>query len=200
MDGFDIFHPFDARAVAAAEPGLAVLAAATRGILVGNTRALWPRFIAAVAADPTLAADPDPLDRYAERALARFPRVYFAHRAYDGAYLPFQRLAAAAGLGTLSATHLVIHPIYGPWFALRAVILDDEAPPPLVAAPRACTCGEPCTAAFARAAAAPADWCAWLAVRDACPIGRAWRYDDTQLAYHYTKDRRLLCPPNCTTS
>jgi methylmalonic aciduria homocystinuria type C protein len=36
------------------------------------------------------------------------------------------------------------------------------------------------------------EWSNWVAVRDACPVGRAERYDDAQVRYHYTKDRRIL--------
>jgi hypothetical protein len=35
-------------------------------------------------------------------------------------------------------------------------------------------------------------WHAWLAVRDACPVGRAHRYDDDQLRYHYAGERDAL--------
>jgi len=72
--GFDLAHTFDA-ALAARAPGLAVLGGSPRvGILVGNTRALWPPFQAALHADPALAGDPDPLDRYCEQVLtAGFP-------------------------------------------------------------------------------------------------------------------------------
>lgn len=191
--GFDLAHAFDA-AAAAREPGLGLLAGedgARRGILVGNTRAMWPRFTAALAA-PALAADPHPLERYTEEAIgAAFPgaRVYFGHRRYGGAFLPLQRLAVAAGLGVLAPSHLVIHPIYGPWFALRAVIVADGAPPtppPPIAPP--CRCGAACAEALAaaRAAEGPDAWRAWLAVRDACTL-RAYRYDEEQIRYHYTR-------------
>lgn len=197
--GLDIAHPFDAAEIAR-EPGLAALGAHGRlGILVGNTRALWPRFLAARRADPELAAARDPLERYVEAALARAcagradVRVFFGHRRYAGAFLPFQRLAVAAGLGALAPTHLVIHPIYGPWFALRAVIVGPGEPPSApAAAALPCTCGAPCSDAIARATASGSTWRDWLAVRDACPIGRDWRYDDAQLRYHYTKDPAAL--------
>ena len=39
--------------------------------LVGNTRALWPRFVGAYAADASLQDAADPLDTYVERALRR---------------------------------------------------------------------------------------------------------------------------------
>jgi methylmalonic aciduria homocystinuria type C protein len=199
--GLDLVHAFDARAVATL-PGLAGLGTG-RGLLVGNTRALWPRFVAAYRADPTLRAAAEPLDAYVERAVraAASPtaRLRFGHLPdAAGAYLPLQRMAAAIGLGALSPTHLVIHPSFGPWIALRAVILDDaEVGPPIVAAAPPCACGDPCRRAFEVARQATGDdaWRAWLAVRDACPIGRAARYGEAQLRYHYTKDRSILDAP-----
>jgi methylmalonic aciduria homocystinuria type C protein len=190
--GFDVAQPFDA-AAAAREPGLELLGTGV-GIVVGNSRALWPKLLAARAADPALADDP--VDTYTEQTIARVApgaRAYFAHRRYAGAFVPFQRLAVAAGLGTLSPTHMVVHPVLGPWFGLRAaLIFDGERAPAPAPPPSTCTCGAPCLDAFARACETPRDWRGWLAVRDACPLGRAHRYGDDQLAYHYTKDPRFL--------
>jgi len=190
--GFDLAHPFDA-AAAAREPGLELLAepAAPLGILIGNTRALWPRFTAALAG-AELAADPHPLQRYTEETIdAAFPgaRIYYSLRRYRGAFLPFQRLAVATGLGALAPSQLVIHPTYGPWFALRAVILTQGTPPPArppIAQP--CRCGPACAEALAnaRTAAGPEPWRAWLAVRDACSL-REHRYGEDQIRYHYTR-------------
>src|SRR5215468_4901293 len=184
--GFDLAHTFDA-AAAAREPGLAVLAGPERlGILIGNTRALWPRFQDALR-DPALAAERDPLDRYSERAIdAAFPgaRIYYAHRHYGGAFVPLQHLAVAVGLGALAPNRLVIHPVYGPWFALRAAIVLDGTPPPgapPIAQP--CRCDTACTTVLERAQRST-DWRDWLAVRDACSL-RNWRYDDAQIAFHY---------------
>ena len=195
--GFDLAHAFDA-AAAAREPGLELLAGghdARLGILIGNTRALWPRFAAALAA-PELAADPHPLQRYTEETIeAAFPgarAIYHGHRRYGGAFLPLQRLAVATGLGALAPSHLVIHPIYGPWFALRAVIVAPGPPPtpptPTPPIEQPCRCGAACAAALAeaRAAAGPQAWRAWLAVRDACTL-RDHRYGEDQIRYHYTR-------------
>jgi len=186
--GFDLVHRFDT-ALAARERGLERLGGAERlGLLVGNTRALWPRFVAAMR-DPALAGAPDPLERYTEATVAAaFPnaRIYYGHQRYDGVFLPLQRLAVATGLGALAPTQLVIHPIYGPWFALRAVVVLAGEPPPAqppIAQP--CQCDETCTGAM-EAALGSAHWRAWLAVRDACAL-RAWRYSDEQIEYHYTK-------------
>jgi methylmalonic aciduria homocystinuria type C protein len=202
--GLDLVHPF-AVLQAWREPGLECLSDPTEGdaqpklgLLVGNTRGLWPRFAAAIAADPDLAVAADPIDRYAEQiiepvAAALGGRAWFAHRRYDGRYLPFQRLAVVAGVAALSPSQLLIHPIYGPWFALRAVIVCDGEPPFAAPVTRPCECAaHGCVAAFERASARPDDWHAWVAVRDACPVGREHRYGDPQIAYHYSKDRRFL--------
>lgn len=183
--GFDVVHPFDAPQ-AAREPGLERLDGAQRlGLLVANTRALWPRFTA--AAESTN----DPLDRYTERTIdAGFPgaRVYYGHRRYDGAFLPLQRLAVVTGLGALAANHLVIHPVYGPWFALRAVIVVDGEPVAHAPIAQPCRCGVECAETLHSAIAGAGDWRAWLAVRDACSL-RAWRYSEDQIRYHYTSAR-----------
>lgn len=179
--GFDLAHAFDARA-AAAEPGWERLAGGPPvGTLIGNTRALWPRFLAARRDEP------DPLDRYTERSLTEaYPgaTIYFAHQRYDDAFLPFSRLAVRTGLGALAPSHLVIHPIYGPWIALRALVLHDGVPPPArlpIAQP--CRCDAACSAAF-DAARTTTDGRAWLAVRDACSL-RTHRYGDEQIEFHY---------------
>lgn len=194
--GLDLVHAFDA-AAAAREPGLAMLADPARrlGLIVGNTSALWPRFLAAWRADRELAADPHPLDRYCARAIERAftgEPVWLAHVAYDGAFVPIQRLADLVGLAYLAPTHLSIHPTYGPWFALRAIILLHGDPPLHRArAVPPCRCAAACTSALERAMSSK-DPESWIAVRDACPIGRDHRYSDDQLLYHYTKDRALL--------
>jgi methylmalonic aciduria homocystinuria type C protein len=189
--GLDITHAFDPALVASLAP---MLSANRRALLVGNTRALWEPFMAAIASDRELAASADPLERYVEAAIARaFPDapVWFSHRRYDGAFVPFQRLAVATGLGVLAPTQLVIHPLYGPWFALRAIVLVDGEPPAPPASPAVTCCTGDCGARL-EIAVGSRDWRAWLAVRDACNVGRAYRYSEQQITYHYTKNRTLL--------
>ena len=58
-------------------------------------------------------------------------------------------------------------------------------------------CTHACTPAFRRALTADPwltsePWWLWLAVRDACPLGREHRYGEDQIVYHYVKDRSLL--------
>jgi len=183
--GFDIAHAFDA-AAAAREPGLALLAGDERlGILIGNTRALWPPFTEAMR-DPALAAERDPLERYTERCIdAAFSGapIYYGHRRYGRAFLPLQHIAVATGLGALAPSRLVIHPVWGPWFALRAVVVVAGDPPPRAPIAQPCCCDASCGEALARAQRST-DWRDWLSVRDSCSL-RAWRYSDDQIRFHY---------------
>ena len=205
--GFDLIAGFavDGWNASAPEHALPDLGRARAlGVVIGNTGALWPRLCQALAADPALASDPDPLDRYTERtledavaSLGVAAAIRFAHRA---PYPPIQRIAAHAGLVHLQPSHLCVHPVHGPWIAMRAVIvLDAEGPaeaPTTTAAP--CDCARGCLPAFERAAALgwnpdhEPTWRAWVAIRDACPVGRDRRYPDAQIRYHYGKDRDAL--------
>jgi methylmalonic aciduria homocystinuria type C protein len=177
-------------------------------LLIGNTRALWPRFMAHIAACESLAADP--LDAFVEarvrEALAGMPplrrAVYWAH---GRPAQPFQRLAELSGLASLSPSHLSVHRDHGPWLALRAVVIVDSEPPtePDRVEREPCAgCEKPCLAPFdhalTRSPGAPTSQDIarhardWIAVRDACPVGRGARYGEQQLLYHYTGDTRVL--------
>jgi methylmalonic aciduria homocystinuria type C protein len=182
------------------------------GVLIGNTRALWRCFRDAVRADPRTIEQDHPLDRYVAAAtLGALGQV--AHRwEVRWAYEPpprrvaMQRLAHVSGLAYLSPSHFNVHVVYGPWIALRAaVVIDTDGPagaPP--SPPNPCPdCERDCMPRFRQAAGVAESvprghavieerWRAWLAVRDACPVGRAHRYGDEQIRYHYTKDQEIL--------
>lgn len=202
---------------AAVEPALALPdlgRPSALGVLVANGEAMWPRFVAALRAEPARVDDAHPLERWVEErvreALAPLgPRweVRFAHEP-PPRRVAIQRLAHLAGLARLSSAHLSVHPIRGPWIALRAVaVIDvdgpDDPPPP---APDVCAgCERRCVPLLEAAVAASAGemardpdaalartWRAWVAVRDACPHGREHRYSEPHLEYGYRKDRALL--------
>lgn len=198
-----------------------------QGLLIGSSRRLWGQFLGALRADSGLAEQPHPLDAY---AVALVELSTEPLRGLDGEAtsvwtgyshvlrpcpLPMTRLADWCGLGRLGPAGLVVHPEYGPWIALRAVVLvrseETILPPPL--GPHPCLgCSAPCAEQARRArglAAArphrdvqlplgpvlpqlshPARQ--WLAVRDVCPLGTAYRYSPAQISYHYDKDRSQL--------
>jgi cyanocobalamin reductase (cyanide-eliminating) / alkylcobalamin dealkylase len=180
-------------------------------VVIGNTRALWPKFLAALRAEPALLTGPHPLYRYTERAIsqacAALPqplRLRWSHAGGEG-LVAMQRLAQVAGLAYLSESQLSVHAEYGPWIGLRAAVSlalpGPAGPPPQL--PHPCgSCAGQCRPAFERALAAASaalsaadieqNWALWLACRDACPTGRDHRYDDAQIRYHYLKNRQQL--------
>jgi methylmalonic aciduria homocystinuria type C protein len=178
-------------------------------VLVGNTRALWAPFVAWLRAAPARADGAHPLDTYVREALdvavacAALPVTQRVLPTEAGAP-DFVGLAVSAGLLWRSPGGLGVHPVYGPWVALRALLVlsvpSDAAAPPI--APPACppcshcptACG-PAFAALPRPASEAdfrANWRAWAAARAACPTGAAFQYGEDQLVYHYTHDRARL--------
>jgi epoxyqueuosine reductase QueG len=95
-------------------------------------------------------ADPHPLDSHCEShvreaadRLARagwktIPLFYWEKRvgnaegASPGRFADFMRLAQEAGLGSPSRLGLLIHPEYGPWLGIRALLVTERelTPPP----------------------------------------------------------------------
>jgi methylmalonic aciduria homocystinuria type C protein len=186
--------------------------ACSLGVLVGNTRALWPRFLDALRADPRRLDEGNPLDGFVASAVLRAletvahrSEVRFAHDP-PPRRVAMQWLAHVCGLVYLSASYFNVHAVYGPWIALRAaIVIDSDGPeggPPDT--PNPCPdCKTDCMPRFRQVAgdgsagtqgheAISLNWRAWLAVRDACPVGRPCRYSDEQIRYHYSKDRNVL--------
>ncbi len=177
-------------------------------LVVGNTRALWPCFAEALRSRPERLDASHPLDDYVVETLTEaLATVELRHQVHHGhhraeKHIALQRIAHAAGLAELGPAHLCVHPEHGPWIALRAVIvfdieaselgIDDSAPE--FPASHCQGCAAPCVSALDRALAAQNDpgKLAWLAIRDACPVGRTSRYDADQIRYHYAKDRAVL--------
>jgi hypothetical protein len=170
------------------------------GILIGNTRALWEPFCGALRAQPRLCRAPHPLEQYTEQrvsaavaALGLRHDVRFAHE-LGPRLVAMQRLAVLSGLAWLSPSQLCIHPTYGPWISLRAVVvLPLPAPPaaPLLAAP--CACDQVCASSAKRVAAEadhPDSWRSHLALRMSCAVGQAHAFSEEQSRYHYCRNER----------
>jgi methylmalonic aciduria homocystinuria type C protein len=210
--GLDLVHGFDVDTYNASAPPEDCLPTfglpGRSGLLLANSRALWPPFRRAYCEDIALRAAEHPLEQYLESRVARSLEVLsgrryalvWAHTTSPRAF-PIQRLAEKVGFATLSPSHLSIHAEHGPWLALRAVLVLDVArqdPPEAKAPLNLCQqCSRPCLVALERAlhvtgkvldahSIARASR-AWIEVRDACPVGQDSRYSEPQLQYHYTK-------------
>lgn len=215
--GLDLFHLFDAARYNEAVRGHARLSplplfgrSGAAAALIGNTRAIWPPFLAAVRDSDEMRCAAHPLDRYVEEAirggLAGTPirwEVRFSHEGGER-LVSMLHAAEASGFASVGPAYLAAHPVHGPWFGLRAVVVFDapapsKEPAPASAALPCSGCPAPCKGALDRAVAkAGASWRDWLAVRDACPVGKESRYPEDQLRYHYTKERDVFAQPGRT--
>jgi len=139
--GLDLLQPLalgDLREIRADHPRLSSYRPTQLGLVVGNTRALWPAFQRHLRGLGVRSADelgPDPLDIYVEElvhgALAELADAFalrgaavFSHELVPTP-IPIQRVAEIAGLARIGPAHLSVHAKYGPWFALRALVALD---------------------------------------------------------------------------
>jgi hypothetical protein len=104
------------------------------GVLIGNTRALWPALTGFLAAHPSWRTRPHPVHDYVEASIheactAALPvaaDVHFVHETAPGRLVPMQALGEACAFAYYDRTaFLSVHPRFGPWFAYRAAVLLD---------------------------------------------------------------------------
>ena len=122
----------------------------------------------------------------------------FIHNPTNGVHFAVQKMAHEVGYAYhCPHSYLSIHPVYGTWFAFRAVILIDEDIPLVKSA----HLKHPCPEAGLKMIEATnallknpqrATWQDWLSVRDYCTIGRDKKYSEEQILYHYTGNRLIL--------
>ena len=168
-------------------------------LLVGNTRTLWPTFLHEFRESAELQRSSDPFDLFVQRRVegslgsTRCIRRY-AHQRGDE-LVSMLNVANLCGFAKLGPAHIAIHQTFGPWFALRAVLVFDEEPvnldPPCAGSCEGCDA--PCRVALDAALhSEEPSWYDWVKVRTSCPIGQSSRYSPIQEAYHYTKNLALL--------
>jgi len=174
-------------------------------VLVGHSgHHFWSVF----ERSPEAHAKADPVDTYTRRALEEIAhglepdaRVCLVLDQRGGAYLPLRTLAEHAGMGAPSRLGILLHPVYGPWWALRATLyLAESLPDRSTALTSPCVdCAAPCeSTCHGRAVRAEGlDLDACLATRWAdsrchqrcdarlaCVVGRSHVYGPAQLAHH----------------
>jgi hypothetical protein len=199
---------------AGSPPGISLAALApgsTSAIVLGNGgRAFWEAF----RRERWTTDGVDPLDAFTRRVVEEIALPIAARSGapvrvvypFDGAGEPvsFMRLAACAGLGQRSLLGLLVHPVYGPWIALRAALLVPgpvTAPRPADGFDPCPSCTErPCIGACPAAAVSPEGWdvprcgayraraddpcAAGCHARLRCVLGRPHQLPHEALAFH----------------
>ncbi|MBL8727280.1 MAG: hypothetical protein JNM25_02540 [Planctomycetes bacterium] len=189
-------------------------------LVVGSGgRELWQRFERRSGASCRSAAR---VDRYASAAARQIETLLRSSaircRTIAGpcdSRLPFTQLGEAAGLGTVSpVTGLLLHPQFGPWVRIRAVVLADGRPfGPIADASISerfqpcCGCSRPCVTAcpvgvhdglggqdFGRCAShRHAGNCeTHCSSRSACPVGSSHRDADGEHAHRHAHSLSAL--------
>jgi hypothetical protein len=191
---------------------------ARTAVVIGNGGgAFWHAFETYCAAHPAHRALADPLDAFTRLAVEEAvgsllvlpgTRLLYPFRFPDDP-VSFMHLAECAGLGRRSLTGVLVHPVFGPWIALRAAVLlpaelhasrpADGFDPCPTCVERSCIAACPAGAVTGRGwdiplcashRGAAVDGCASRChARFECVLGREHRYPADALAYH---QRRAL--------
>ena len=186
------------------------------GLLVGNTKSIWSVFEKCLKEDSKIIESSHPLDTWiesriktaCEKILCKNGKqqiryeIRWVRDSRSGYKFMAQGLADVIGLAPIEPSmQLCVHPRYGPWFAMRAVILLNITSTLNLKAnsisfeKSSCEkmgCATVQKEMMKEASERPYDWKKWLAVRDNCKVGAQFRYSPKQIEYHYTQSRQIL--------
>jgi methylmalonic aciduria homocystinuria type C protein len=219
--GLDIVHPFAASVVASMKNFPKVKNSRSMCLLIGNSSALWPHVVRFAKSHPL---EPNPVDVHCANAVEQalrltlplsspsvVPTVRWVHDMRSDVLLDFMGLAHGSGLAPrIPSAYLTWHPVFGTWFALRALIvfdaentlfdaLDESTKKELVQHAEQARQGvaaihlddERVRLMISRGAA----WDEWVALRDSLCLPHqreVVRYPEPMIRYHYTGDRKSL--------
>ena len=208
--GFDVVHPFPLEVLN--ETCLQDLhrilgrELPACGVLIGNTSSVWKHFIGWLEKQPNWHELKHPLDVFTEQRIQKCCKltcpsasILWTHET-QSYVIPIQRIAHESGCAFLSKGQLNIHPQYGPWFALRALLLLDATPPAKIEPhnPSTDTIELKASQMFLRLCKQDkvfdiqSQWREWLKLRDLYEVGKSYRYTEAQIRYHYTHDKEIL--------
>ncbi|KAG0066877.1 hypothetical protein BGZ89_006798 [Linnemannia elongata] len=152
--GLDIVHPFAAQSYNAttlgqSNPMPTFSQTSTLSIIVGSHKTFWKTFLAQhyPSKFTSEAEAKDPMDHYCERLIPRVTlqalqdaQLYSDKEGQEfttpfsptgfvappTTILPIQHVAQAAGFAYFNPiAFLNVHPVYGPWFGMRAIVMVD---------------------------------------------------------------------------
>ena len=203
--GFDIFTELNTSWYNAIKPSSVVALPENRvAMLLGNSRVVWPHFLRFFQALKSPVEHP--FDEFVAHEInsvisilpvEQRPEVFYVQDKSPTRLIAFQRLASVSGACLLlDEIHLCVHPVFGPWFALRALLVFEE--PSLLVTPPA-TLNIPINevelvqaARCLEEAMQHKDWKLWAKIRECITLGREYRYEESQLIYHYSKSQKVV--------
>jgi len=198
--GLDLFHLFDCQNLE--EKYQNHFMGYKSGILLGNTKHLWPLFIRSLG-EGELARE-NPLDEYIEKICKGFCEskkieLIFTHQKLaNDTFFPFQKFAYSIGQSKLMKTNLLFHPEFGYWFSLRALLLfsDENVASVLKEGnekPPSCSydCVNLCEKEYMTYEQSKSNK-DHMRFRKACPHASDYQFSDQQLRYHYFNDKEVL--------
>lgn len=159
--------------------------------MIGNTKTLWEPFTSYYH---KVELPVDPLNSYSKMSIQTAAKelsptkTYWADETEPGKILALQRMITVSKLGSLCKTsHLCIHPVYGPWFAIRAVLVFNEiVGPEDTSKEQEFIAENPLElATVVEEAIATGSWEKWLEVRRKIHPNHPWEFSPLQIAYHY---------------
>ena len=142
--GFDICQSFETKwyndLIDADNLAITKLPPQSQGLLIGNTKHLWPYFIDwCRRKDQVTKLPKNSLDDYCETSITGLLNrhmmvqrtLYWSH-SLDASLICMQRIAVVSGLAYHDPnTKLIVHPVYGTWHAYRAVVVYTSFAAPL---------------------------------------------------------------------
>ena len=209
VSGFEIVHAFPLDVLSESCRNT-FDSSASCGILVGNTRTAWHPFLLWLNQQPDWKTITNPFNDFSEHIIQTQSKHTFtnAHILWthetESYIIPAQKIAHESGLAFRSAGQFNIHPQFGAWFALRALVLLCES------SPKKTQVHNPSSDDIEKQAfkifqnlyenlqnntdikTMQYHWEEWLALRDLYEIGKEYRYTEAQIQYHYTHNKQIL--------
>lgn len=178
--------------------------------LVGHTESIWEPFLSWLAQDVERfdLERPGPLETYVEEMVRRScawllrgvpHEIFWCHEKSPGRKVDVSWAAELSGLAyvdeevKIKNEPLLLHPLAGPWFTIRAIVVCDLkamgtcCPPPLPC-PLSDNDRERAKVAMKEVSTDKLP----VNVRDAVKVGSKYRFSDGHIKYVNTEDRKLL--------
>jgi hypothetical protein len=195
--GFDLIKPFNVshyNHLVFSKKNKLLMRENSLGIIIGNTRNFWNPFMKEY--ELNLKDSLNPVDEYTENVIKNLVKlkfsnvkhfVKFSHDVENGEIISMQKACHVSGLAFNEENiGLCIHPIYGPWFALRAVIVFDlDAPLDPVEIIKEFPGSELDLKNMKLEMKKAIKNGNWLNVRNVCQLGKEFKYSQEQIDYHY---------------